>query len=345
MDVPWRAHLMLLAAAAIYSGYNVLLADTLSSVSATGLSLFREIVAVPALLAWAWHAEYEKKWPDNDWRRFVILGTILGAFQLCFAVGVALTDAATAAIFQCVEPTTAAIVGALAGSEPCSVHKVTSAALAGAGVAVLQFNFKSGAVATTTSRLFGCALLWSQGLGIAAYCLVQKSLVRGRHGPVTVTAYAYVVSLGIMTAAATTSSLAGLESPAPFSRPGVAQLVEPKALLAVAYAALLASVLGYTLRARANKHLDAATLVLYNAVQPPLTALFSFFLAPRRASYGLPEVISTLLVVAAVAIAASDTHNQAPKPPTCVADPPQQLRPDSASTASLLHAVETTTTN
>lgn len=303
-----RAHFMLFVAALIYSGYNVLLAEALETkVSATGLSLFREIVAVPLLYAWAWRAEHPLVVPSE--RRFLVLGCILGAFQLCFAVGVSLTDASTAAILQCVEPSTAAVLGALVGAEPCTRTKVASALLAGAGVVVLQIN--AGHVRATGSaatRAIGCALLFCQGLGIACYCLVQKSLVAW-HGPITVTAHAYLVSLGIMTCAAGVSTVFELETPEPLSRQGVDALVQTKSLLVVAYSAVLSSVVGYTLRAAANKTVDASTLVLYNAVQPPLTALLAFLLAPNTARFGLSEVLATLLVAAAVGLRAADRRH------------------------------------
>lgn len=165
-----RAHMMLFVAALIYSGYNVLLAEALETrkVSATGLSLFREIVAVPLLYAWAWRAERPLLVPTE--RRFLVLGCILGGFQLCFAIGVSLTDASTAAILQCVEPSTAALLGALVGAEPCTRTKVASALLAGAGVVALQINVTTGHVRATGSgvtRAIGCILLFCQGLGIA----------------------------------------------------------------------------------------------------------------------------------------------------------------------------------
>lgn len=303
----WKAHALLVAAAGIYSGYNVVLAGVLSTkVSVTGLSLMREMVAVPLLYAWAWRAGQLNCWPNED-IRFLMLGCTLAAFQLCFAIGVSLTDASTAAIFQCVEPSTAAVVGAACG-ERCGRDKWISALLAGAGVAVLlQVDVTTSSIA---QQAVGCLMLFSQGIGIACYCLLQKTLVRGGGerrpkvvGAIAVTAHAYLVSLVIMATAAGMSTALSLENPPPYTRRGVSALISPSTLAVVAYSAIFSSVLGYTMRAEANKTVDASTLVLYNALQPPLTAAINKFLHPRTAIFGLSESISTLLVIAAVLIA------------------------------------------
>lgn len=327
----WRAHGLLVCAAMIYSVYNVALAKTLTStkVSATGLSLFREVVAVPLLYIWAWRAERLSGWPAEA-GRFLALGCILGAFQLCFVIGVSLTDATSAAVLQCVEPSTAAVIGAWFGGERCTARKILSALAAGAGVAALQIDLATGNLKSTASRSVfargvGYALLWCQGVGIACYCLIQKVLVRGNsspdaldapllrptqiYGPVTVTAHAYLVSLGIMTVTASVSTACAIESPPPFSRRGISVLLTPPLLLVILYSAVFSSVVGYTMRAEANKTLDSSTLVLYNALQPPLTALADKIVNPYTARYGLNEVVATILVVTAVVLAASDQQS------------------------------------
>lgn len=324
----WRAHGLLVCAAIIYSVYNVALAKTLAStkVSATGLSLFREVVAVPMLYVWAWRAERLSGWPAEA-GRFLALGCILGAFQLCFVIGVSLTDATSAAVLQCVEPSTAAVIGACFGGERCTGKKLLSALAAGAGVAALQIDLATGTLDSTSSRSafvrgVGYVLLFCQGVGISFYCLIQKVLVRGSssletlgapllrptqiYGPITVTAHAYLISLGIMTIAASVSTACAIESPPPLSRRGLSALSTPPILLVVAYSAVFSSVVGYSMRAEANKTLDTSTLVLYNALQPPLTALADKMINPHSARYGLNEFVATFLVVAAVILAASD---------------------------------------
>ena len=93
-----RAHAALLAAALIYSGYNVLLARALASLSPVAFSLCRELAAIPLTYAWAAHLEGGVRLPStkHERTRLVALGLVLGVYQLCFATGVALTSATTA---------------------------------------------------------------------------------------------------------------------------------------------------------------------------------------------------------------------------------------------------------
>ena len=58
---------------------------------------------------------------------------------------------------------------------------------------------------------------------------------------------------------------------------------------------------GYSLRAWANRHVDASVLVLYNAVQPPITAALA--VVTGAGAYGGREAGATVLVILAVVAA------------------------------------------
>ena len=300
-----RAHAALLTAALIYSGYNVLLARALAQLSPVAFSLCRELAAIPLTYAWAAHLEGGIRLPTtkHERTRLVALGLVLGVYQLCFATGVALTSATTAGIFQAVEPTTAAIMGAALGLEPMTRARAAAALLAGAGVLLLE---ASGGV---RPNVLGCALLFCQGVGIAAYCLLQRTLVRGGDasdkpwGPITVTAHALPVASFVLACAAVLDTLIGVEKP--FGAAQRQRLSRPDALAALAYATILSSTVGYSLRAYANRFVDSATLVLYNAVQPPLTALLAVCFG--LGGFGWREAGATALVGGAVFVASRET--------------------------------------
>jgi len=313
-----RAHIFLCIAAVIYSVYNVVLELSFrdeKKLSATGLSFFREVAAVPCLYVLAYWREGSPrlKHRNHIWL-FMILAFVLGSFQLCFVIGVSLTDAKTAALFQCIEPTTAAVLATVVGAEVCSIKKFIAAILAGGGVAILEISKNSASNHHFAYSYFvGCALLFCQGFGIATYCLIQKRLVDPpahaflRYGPCTVTAHAYLGSLLIMILAAMVSSLANFEHPAPFSQAGLHAVAQPRALLVIAYAALFSSVIGYTLRAAANIVVDASILVLYNALQPPITALLSFLFFSDP--YGPSQAAATALIITAVLLSAQERRS------------------------------------
>jgi drug/metabolite transporter (DMT)-like permease len=463
MDGPnATAHLALLAGAFVFSGYNLVLSRCLVSddISPVAFSLARELVSIVVMYTAAAMIERPLRRPSaaRDTRRFVVLGCLLAAFQLCFTAGIALTDAMTAAVFQCIQPTTAALLGALTCSESISATKVASAVLAGAGVALIELNparlATPGATANSpaAARTIGCLLLFLQGIGISGYCLVQKTLVRepastcltkpilaggtapmmagraeapllsdeepnrlprtwlpdqpphleapglqpevgfqpelgfrrtsagrggcregesldpctpgcllpvrrsngravcvpdepvsavqhspldteqalflaqpaagpvsGGYGALTATAHAYCASTAVLLLAAGVDTAAGLETPAPISRAQFnAFFSSALPAVALAYAVFLASLVGYTLGAWANKRLDASTVVLYNAAQPPVTALLGLVagVGPRR--YGVYEAAGSSLVMLAVVVSAR-------APPARV--PPSASRP------------------
>ena len=65
----------------------------------------------------------------------------------------------------------------------------------------------------------------------------------------------------------------------------------------------------HTVHRWANRHVDAGVLVLYNAVQPPLTALLLLAVPPAdQARYGWRELLGSALVMGAVALSALDAR-------------------------------------
>ena len=68
--------------------------------------------------------------------------------------------------------------------------------------------------------------------------------------------------------------------------------------------------MGYSLRAYANRFVDSATLVLYNAVQPPMTALLAVCFG--MGGLGWREGGATVLVGAAVFIGSRETTTRRP---------------------------------
>ena len=331
-----RAHLYLCLAALIHSGYTVVLFSNSSSkkhkIPATLIGFCREFLAVPMLYAYARCAEGpEIRWPKTpkDIRTFLCLGVVTGAYQLCLVIGVGLTGSAdTAALFQSIEPSIAAILAAAVGAELCGWRKVASALLAGAGIAVLEVTSMGGSSSKTSGLTFflGCAVLFLNGILISTFTLLQKSLVDSkrsdRWGPKTVIAHAFCVSLVVVALALVVSSLAGLENPIPLSKPGLLTLISWRSAIVVFYSAVFSSLLSFTLRATANTVVDASTLVLYNATQPPFTAILSFLIF--AVPLGPMDGVAMALIVSAVLIAVFDpqkkTRRQLPRRTTPVDD-------------------------
>eukprot|EP00965_Chrysotila_dentata_P252107 6210489-Pleurochrysis_carterae.AAC.4 len=342
------AHLALLLAALIFCGWNIISAQCLDSgVDALAFSAARELFATPILWVWAVLAEGPLQFPRRiDLLSLVALGLLLAGFQLCFAFGIQMTDAQSAALFQCIEPTTAAFLARLLRTERLSALKLISALLAGLGVALIELNHSNSgkhktahASDSSLKRLIGCALLFGQGMGIAGYCILQGQLLKkpftkkvsnsslacdgpqpvgasqntraAEYGPITLIAYAYFGSFVVTFCAAALLTVWHGERKPPISAASMHALLQPLSLMTIAYAVVFTSCFGYTLRAWANMRLDASALVLYNAAQPPLTLLLSLALG-LAPSFGFAEAAGTMLVIAAMVLAAqSDVIGEA----------------------------------
>ena len=122
------------------------------------------------------------------------------------------------------------------------------------------------------------------------------------------TAHALPVAASVLAVAAVVDTLLGVEKP--FGTAQRRRLSRPDALAALAYATILSSTVGYSLRAYANRFVDSATLVLYNAVQPPMTALLAVCVG--LGGFGWREAGATALVGAAVFIGSRETSTRRP---------------------------------
>jgi drug/metabolite transporter (DMT)-like permease len=121
----------------------------------------------------------------------------------------------------------------------------------------------------------------------------------------TATAHAYCASTVVLLLAAGVDTAAHLSNPPPFSRAQLEAFTSsPLPAVALAYAVFLASLVGYTLGAWANKRLDASTVVLYNAAQPPITALLGLITGVGARRYGVFEAAGSGLVMLAVVTSA-----------------------------------------
>lgn len=94
---------------------------------------------------------------------------------------------------------------------------------------------------------------------------------------------------------------------------------------------MLTSCVGYSLRAWANRQLDASTLVLYNAVQPPLTALLALVVQPGF-TYGWSDALGSTMVMLPLTLTLTLTSSPYAHPhltPSLTHTPTLTAHPDS----------------
>ena len=311
------AHLMLVAGALTHSGYTIILEANANGprIDPVLLSFCRDALATPLLYCYARTAEGPIRWPSKgrDFIVFLAMAAVLGVFQLLLTIGVTLTDATTASLFQSIEPVTAIVLAILTGFETCGFRKIAAALLGAAGVLVLQQNIAGGGSEGDHQKyVIGCILLVVNGALISTFTLLQKSLVDQHrddpYGPKTTIAHAFLGSIVLIFIALVVAEPLGIEHSAALSRQGLAPIGTWQGIIIVVYAVVLSSVFSYTLRATANVVVPVSMLMLYNATQPPFTAILAYLIF--RDPFGPRHAGSIALVTCAVALAAYDHHRR-----------------------------------
>jgi len=236
-----------------------------------------------------------------NFKRYAMMGVLLCGIQMLLMAGTALTSATTLALFQSVEPSTAVLLGFILRMEdPHTLpRRLLSAAVAGFGVAVTLLwheqdmgspehgSSAHGSIEKNFGHLIGCMLLLSQGCCLVLYYLNQTMLLEAKSStrtPLLMTTCAcgcalpisvLVVVLNILVLPIDSKLTSFNEVFVVFTEYPTDGTLPPFAGLL--YAILFASVAGYLLCGTANTRLEASEMVMYQAVQLPITAAMSVF--------------------------------------------------------------------
>ena len=187
----FRAHLALALAATLFGGLNVVLEvglarnETTSTTTrdtigrASTFALYRDVGAAVLLLGASacthqWQTPAAWVWRDRRLMAMVFACGFCGIYaQLCFIVGLALTDANLAALFQPTAPVVTVLFSVLAGAERLSPAKAAAIVLALCG-AVLMVDVAHA----SAPSLLGAACFVVNLCGIAAWLAIQKLVLR-----------------------------------------------------------------------------------------------------------------------------------------------------------------------
>jgi len=241
------------------------------------------------------------EWRTN-WIKYATMGVLLSSGQLCLLAGSALTSATTLATIQCVEPSIAALLGFMSGMEEPSAmpRRLLAATVAGLGAAVILFlqeseigpvlhgSFEHGMNGQNFDHVAGCGLLLAQVCCNIFYYLIQTKLFEtgsSTRTPLLVTTCSCGCAVPVLLVLVVLNVLVipvdvGLTS---FHKMSLVFTEHPthgglSPLDALVFAILFASTAGNLLWATANKRLEASELIIYKAVQLPMTAVMSSLL-------------------------------------------------------------------
>jgi drug/metabolite transporter (DMT)-like permease len=208
--------------------------------------------------------------------------------QFLFLLGLKLTSANTAAIFQPLSVIVTVAAAVLFRFERLTWRKACGFLLGIGGAVVMAELWKGG----NSKNGIGVALLTFGTVSSSLYYLLQKPTYH-RYEPLTMTAYQYLCGCLCMGL----SSLYCTSERAAFEQPGYPGYLT---WITLEYAILVASTINYFLMTWANKHIEATMVTVYGLVQPFSTAALAYF--ALRQSMPLRELGGAGLVVCGIAL-------------------------------------------
>jgi drug/metabolite transporter (DMT)-like permease len=236
-----------------FGGFSVVGKLALKEVRPIVFALYREVASGPILLLLA--AIFERVKPQRqDWLRLFILGIVLYANQLCYIMGLKLTNSATqTAIMQQLIPVFTAVFTVILRMEKPSSLKFIGLVFAVAG-AVVMIGFKD--FSKQTNHTIGMLVLLCNGVLMSSYYILQKPML-AKYPPITVTGCVYMFA----------SIAMGLTSLCYINEQG-AYHIPNSAWWPLAYAVFIQTIFGYCCVSWANKYAPASLVAAYNCLQP-----------------------------------------------------------------------------
>ena len=180
----FQAHALMLLATLIYATWNVVnVSMGQLHISPLAFVLYRQAGGSLLLITWLVASEWRlppthRMSLKGTWKHYILLGLLMTCMQVIIMVGASLTTATTVGIFQCLEPSVAALVGCLTRFERQEgiTGRMVAAAIAGSGVLII-ISLRPGSSSEGEGEqqqhganlryLTGCGLLLIDGLVVS----------------------------------------------------------------------------------------------------------------------------------------------------------------------------------
>ena len=208
----------------------------------------------------------------REWVSFAKLGLCIYANQLCFLVGLKLSNPVTGSIWQPSQPIMTAAIAISLGWETPNWRRLAGIFLAFAGCASMVMVGAETSTQTPGRALAGNIFFFCNCLGTSLYVIRSKPLVR-RYPSLCVTAWSYLAAsvYMLLTAVCFNNWPAALDFLCPDCE-GRGWHVPNETLPALAYWIVFQSVLAYALMTWANKFASASLVSAYSVLQPVTSA-------------------------------------------------------------------------
>eukprot|EP00040_Diaphanoeca_grandis_P024143 m.132423 g.132423 ORF g.132423 m.132423 type:complete len:380 (-) comp29605_c0_seq1:321-1460(-) len=212
--------------------------------------------------------------------------------QFLFLLGLKMSSAVTASVWQPSQPIWTMLMAVALGREQVSKRKVLGVLLAFAGCAFMVLESSPPKGSHSVAAWIPNLMFFGNCLGTPIYILCAKSLVE-QFPSLWVTAWAYVVAffilLVILLITNNSPVLLNFMCPAPDATCGDGWQIPEDAMWALLYWIFFVSALAYFLVTWGNKHLDSSIVSSYFALQPVAAAIVSTLvvMGTRAPHYGL----------------------------------------------------------
>ena len=326
------AHLAMLFVTCTFSLWNVLGELVLKrGIDPIVLATYRELGTATLLLigAVALHRGSSLKRPDVRQGALFVACGVGGVYglQLFYVLGLARTDADTAALFQPLVPVLVLLLSALFGIERLrlrpwgdaavrrSWQKLAGVVLACGGCLIVVRASNgggggggggSGGGMTSDTRQLGLVFLLVSDLGAATFIVSQKPLLT-LYSPLIVIAGSYTLG-----AAAMATTAAAILGGGPLSNWAVSPLEGG----VLAFVIAVCGAVDYALMTWANGRLEGVVIGIYGVVQPFATALLAFLIEGETVA--LLDILGGALILSG--LVATSLAQEPGAPPALSAD-------------------------
>lgn len=306
-------HLALCTAQVIFGVSAVVGAIGLPSFHPLTFALIRESCATVLLLSVA-HIVSKKLGRENgvlsgsiqDWNLFIISGMGLFGSQAFYIIGIKLSSAVAASVWQPTQPIITASVCMLLGWEPFSFERCVGILVAFFGCAIMVLGgggaageaiggegVDNGAFSQLMGQfsfLIGCA-------GSSLYVLSSKNIIKtGRYESVAVTAWSYTAASVMMAVFAVLMSFS--DNVSHFICSDCSDNiwhVPPSAIKALVFFIVFTSSISYGLITWSNKYASGTLVIGYTVTQPIASAIVIQLLVSTGIYRGCEQVLERLL--------------------------------------------------
>ncbi len=283
-----RTDLGVLCVVVIWAATFSIVKYALREIEPLAFAAVRFLCSAVLMMIWVWAAEGTPVIKREDWLWIVLVGlTAIGAYQICFTVGLDYTTASNTSLLIGTAPIWTAIIAGASRQERITSLQVVGVLLSFGGL-VLIVNGGAGDLALTWENLRGDILAIIAAVLTASSAVISKRPLQ-RYS-----------SLRVMSISMVCGSLFILLFAWPELVTEEWGQVSWSAWLALGYSIVFAGVIGYVLWYKSIGEIGATRTMVYNSLIPPTAVLIAIVTLGER--FTLVQTLGAVVILSGVAL-------------------------------------------